>query len=563
MEKAIFYKRKSTDSEDKQILSLVSQDHVIRETTPGFKDFFLVADYSESKSAKAPGRPLFNQMVEAIEAGKAKYIICWQLNRLARNPIDGGRMIWLVQNYGVKIVTPSKTYDINDILLMYVEFAMSNQFINDLRKNTKRGLNDKIRAGIAPILAPLGYLNDTSKKQGLRDILPDPERFDLCRKMWDLFLTGNYTPPKVLEIATNQWGLRRRNGKKLSRSKIYDFFENPFYMGKFTYEGIVHDGAHEKMVTPGEFEKAQLILRGNGKIGLSKREYPYAGAIVTCICGSSVIMYERHRKICLQCHHKYNAEQNSSCPKCNTPAPERTWHRVYMICNRKRDPSCKQPGVTMKDFDKQIDSIIAKVTVPNDFIDWTMGVLRRIHSEESAGQNSIESTIQATLAANTRMQGNLFAKYMSEANAKGEIIGDEEYKVRKESLRQERSTLEERLSAMGQKLEDWLDTAERVFNFVKNARYWLEYGTVEDKRTILTGLGLHPTLHNKTLRINLLKPIEVVGEAQRLLADHPLPIAPGEYTDSTPQNANMLLQNPLLGDVRESNPLKLPPQGSA
>ncbi|MDP3888807.1 MAG: hypothetical protein Q8Q24_02070, partial [bacterium] len=172
---------------------------------------------------------------------------------------------------------------------------------------------------------------------------------------------------------------------------------------------------------------------------------------------------------------------------------EKTWHRVYMICNRKRDPFCKQLGITIEDFNKQIDSILAKVTVPNDFIDWTMGVLRRIHSEESAGQNSIESTIQATLAANTRKQENLFAKYMSEANAKGEIIGDEEYKVRKESLRLERSGLEERLSVMGRKLEDWLDTAERVFNFVKNARYWLEHGTVEDKRTILTGLGLHPT----------------------------------------------------------------------
>ena len=157
MDNYIFYKRKSSDSEDKQILSLVSQDRVIKESISGFTSLHFVANFEESMSAKAPGRPKFNKMCELLEQGRAKFIICWQLNRLARNPVDGGRIIWLVQHYGVKIITPSKTYDFNDILLMYVEFAMSNQFINDLRKNTLRGLGDKLKSGIAPILAPIGY----------------------------------------------------------------------------------------------------------------------------------------------------------------------------------------------------------------------------------------------------------------------------------------------------------------------------------------------------------------------------------------------------------------------
>src|SRR5258708_35986708 len=109
-EKYIFYKRKSSDSEDKQILSLESQSRTIRETIPSFSSLNIVADYEESMSAKAPGRPKFNHMCELLESGKAQYIICWQLNRLARNPVDGGRIIWLVQNYGIKIITPSKTY---------------------------------------------------------------------------------------------------------------------------------------------------------------------------------------------------------------------------------------------------------------------------------------------------------------------------------------------------------------------------------------------------------------------------------------------------------------------
>lgn len=88
VEKYIFYKRKSTDSEDKQILSLDSQDRTIRETVPSFNSFNIIADYQESMSAKAPGRPKFNQMCEKLESGEAQYIICWQLNRLAEHSAD-------------------------------------------------------------------------------------------------------------------------------------------------------------------------------------------------------------------------------------------------------------------------------------------------------------------------------------------------------------------------------------------------------------------------------------------------------------------------------------------
>jgi len=114
MERYIVYKRKSSDSEDKQVLSLDSQDRALNESIPAYSSLNIINNHEESKSAKAPGRPKFNAMCERLERGEAQYIIFWQLNRLARNPIDGGRIIWLVQNYGIKIITPSKTYDAND-----------------------------------------------------------------------------------------------------------------------------------------------------------------------------------------------------------------------------------------------------------------------------------------------------------------------------------------------------------------------------------------------------------------------------------------------------------------
>jgi len=103
----------------------------------------------------------------------------------------------LLQNKQIKIITPTKTYDENDIFILYVEFGMANQFSNDLSKSVKRGLNDKLLSGKAPIQAPIGYCNDMTKPKGLKDIWLMRNGLKTVRKMWDLLLTGQYTPALI------------------------------------------------------------------------------------------------------------------------------------------------------------------------------------------------------------------------------------------------------------------------------------------------------------------------------------------------------------------------------
>ena len=55
---------------------------------------FVVREYYESKTAKEPGREVFNEMLGEIEKGTAQGILAWNPDRLARNSINGGRVIF-------------------------------------------------------------------------------------------------------------------------------------------------------------------------------------------------------------------------------------------------------------------------------------------------------------------------------------------------------------------------------------------------------------------------------------------------------------------------------------
>ncbi len=559
----IFYKRKSSDSEDKQILSLDSQDRVIQESIPNFSKLNITADYEESMSAKAPGRPKFNQMCEKLESGKAQFIICWQLNRLARNPVDGGRIIWLVQNYGIKIITPSKTYDANDILLMYVEFAMSNQFITDLKKSTYRGIEDKLRAGIAPILAPIGYYNDVTKKQGLRDILPDPARFELVRKMWDLLLTGQYSVQKIWQIAANDWGLRQRNGgKPLSRSKIYEMFNNCFYAGKFKYQGEVYQGIHQRMITEEEFDRAQRILGSKGRPMEFTHQFAYT-RLMKCVCGSGITAHERYRKVCPSCHYKYNAQKNDFCPKCKTDAPENTWYVCYYHCSKKYNPDCKQTYVKVDKIEEQIESILESIYLPEDFVNWTLKQLRKVHEEEISSRQIVDTSLSTTLISVQKKLDNLLSKYLSEVNTRGELISDEEYKHQKEILLSEKKHLEEQLQGQSQRQENWIDTAESVFHFASNARHWFNEGTMNQKRSIVSAVGLNLVLEDGLLRCDLLKPFELIQQGSEMLKNEAKMFEPKNSAIGTVQTSYSAHSNPFWGDRRDSNPQPSVPQTDA
>ena len=86
------------------MLSIEAQLTELREFAKQ-NNIFVEKEFYESKTAKEPGRVVFNEMLGEIEKGTAQGILAWNPDRLARNSVDGGREAYLVDN--CEITTPN------------------------------------------------------------------------------------------------------------------------------------------------------------------------------------------------------------------------------------------------------------------------------------------------------------------------------------------------------------------------------------------------------------------------------------------------------------------------
>ena len=293
--KYFIYARKSQEGEERQVQSIPDQ---LRENEATAKRYGIkVIDVlTEEGSAKEPNkRPIFDEMLERIKKGEANGIICWNLNRLSRNPVDSGKLQWMLQQGLIQsILTPSREYKPTDNAIIFsVESGGANQFILDLKVGVRRGLNSKVAKGQAPILAPLGYLNTKHEIRGENFIIKDPERYELVKKAWSLMLTGEYTIPKLLEIVNDDWGLKTRKYKKrgggpVNKSTMYGIFTNIFYTGLYLYKGQIENGKHEQMVTIEEFDRMQMILGKYGRPRAKSHIFTYTGTMLCGECGSAI-----------------------------------------------------------------------------------------------------------------------------------------------------------------------------------------------------------------------------------------------------------------------------------
>ena len=478
------YIRKSSESKEKQALSIQSQRENLQEK---FSDLDIIKWIEEEKSAFKPyTRPKFIQMMEMVHEDKIDGIVAWHPDRLSRNEIDAGNITYALRSgvlKDLKFASYDFTISPEGIQQLQNSLSSSQYYSAKLGVDVKRGLKDKLKMGRMPSQAPIGYLNTKLATRGENKIIEDTERFGLVRQMWNLMLTGNYSISQIRDIATKKWGLRtlkkkRIGGNPIGYSSIYSMFSNIFYTGHFIYRGQLFDGDHKPMITMPEFDLIQKILKRHDGSRPKTHEFAYGCGTLKCgECGHSFVGIEKIKFI--------KSEQKIK------------EYILYLCGSKKKVVNCSQRyNINEKELEEQIKTEISKYTIDEDFLNWALGIMKDNNMIEIITEKEIKNTLVKTLGDK---QEEL--KKLIQMATKG-FVSDEEFKESRAELDKIISNLKDQLNESPvDKDKDLMELTEKAFIFSTYALIALQIGDKQTKKEIVKGLGLNRVIKDKKLNI--------------------------------------------------------------
>ena len=423
--KFFIYTRKSTDDKDRQVRSIGDQLAELKELAK--KEMIEIADvFVEKQTAKIPGRPVLNEMLERMEKGEAEGILAWHPDRLARNSVDGGKIIYLVDTGVIKDLkfstfwfdpTPQGKF------MLSIAFSQSKYYVDNLSENIKRGHRQKLKNGIWPQKAPIGYLNDKEKKI----IVPDSERKNYVIKAFEAYASGKYTLRQIKEMV-NGLGLRSWEDQELSVSNFHNMLTNPIFCGLIRYNGEIYEGKHEPIISKKLFDQCQEVMKRKSKPkdkGL--KSYLYRGFFRCGECG------------------------------CFITTETQKGHN-YLRCTKRKNP-CAQKYVREEIITSQIKENIKKFSLPSDWLSWMIEENKKDQSQETQSSALFIDRSKADISLLDSKIEKLMNLYLENA------LSLEEYREAKNKFINEKQLLKDKLSAFEQKVNNRFELAERFLKF--------------------------------------------------------------------------------------------------
>lgn len=555
MDMYFIYCRKSSESEDRQVLSIDSQTNELKQLSERL-NISNPRIETEARSAKTPGRPIFNSILNEIENKRGQGLIVWHPDRLSRNPEDAGRIISLMdRGLLLEVVTPSQTFRNNPMDKFMLGFFMMNAKLENDNKgvSVERGLKAKAEKGWLPSGAKAGYMNDKYAEKGNKTILPDPERFPMIRQVFDLMLTGTYTVMQIWRILNEELGYRtpvhkRIGGKPMTRSQLYKTLTDPFYYGLFEYpigSGNWYEGQHKPMITKQEHDRIQVLLGRRGRPRPKAHSFDYTGLMECGECGASITAEEKYQIICSSCKFKFSSVNKNSCPKCKVLIEEmlnpKLLHYVYYHCTKRSNPNCSQGSIRLEDLEMQFDLLLSRIQISENFKNWAISYLGELADKEVENREELRTSVKKQYDECVKSIDNLINLMI-----RGKTLTDEEFKSQKDSLMTRKAELKERLDVLDSRVDKWVELSEKTFNFASNARYWFEHGSTQEKREILASLGSNLTLKDKIISITLDKPLSFIEEAKKEEPEIFAMLEPNTETDNTLQLEDLWTKNPTM-----------------
>jgi len=466
----VAYTRVSTAKQGEGV-SLTEQREAIRRYAKR-NDLTISRWFEEKETAAKRGRPVFGEMLKLLKSNKAHGVIIHKIDRSARNLKDWATLGDLIDE-GIDVHFANESLDLNSRggrLSADIQAVVAADYIRNLREETRKGFYGRLKQGLYPLRAPLGYVDNGGGKPKTIDPVAGP----LVKQAFQLYATRQYSYEALLEEMHTR-GLRNRRGGELSKNGLSWIFNNPFYVGivRIKSTGETFDGVHEALISKPLFDQVQRVLAGKMQKGSGRHAFLFRRLFQCESCGYAMI-------------------------------GERQKGHVYYRCHTK---DCPTKGVR----EERIERVLQDEFAPVAFTDWEMCYLRaRIEEMREAWEDRSQQERESIKLRIGKIRDRL--RRLTDVYLDGEIE-KELFEERKEGLLMNRHELEDRLSALQEGREPPL--ADRLQNFLELAEsLYSSYkaGVDEEKRDLIETATSNRAVERRKVEITLKEPFRLIAE---------------------------------------------------
>jgi len=476
--KYFLYARKSSEDEERQVKSIEAQLTEINEYAKS-KGLCVTEKFIESRSAKKLGRVVFNDMIEKIYKSKDPVgLLSWHPDRLARNSVDGGQIIYLIDiGKIISLKFPTFWFEPTPqgLFMLQVAFGQSKYYSDNLSQNVRRGIRQKLRRGEYPGHAPIGYINNLKT----RNIEPDDIKSKIIKKAFEEFSQGMHTL-ESLRKRLSFWGVVSRNGTMLSKSSVKKMLTNPVYIGIISRSGQLYNGSFASIVSKATFEAVQKILdeRSRPRRSKASHNFPFTGLLKCGECGASITAQF--------------AKGNGGIYR-------------YYRCTKKLGKCC-QPYLREDSLKDELRNKLQKVALCEDLKEKMLAQISIWEKEDKRSSHAFSQNLSIKIAEIEEKLDKLVNVFLDD------LIDKDTYINKKNQLIKTKADLIQKRKGFGEKTDNWNEPLREWVNDAHHAEELTSSKDLSAIKSFVEKIGTNRRLLDKKVLLQWEKPWELMAE---------------------------------------------------
>ncbi len=484
--RAVIYARVSSKEQEKEGYSIPAQLKLLKEYAAA-NGLSVTAEYVDVETAKATGRTAFGEMVAFFKAHAfVRVLLVEKTDRLYRNLKDWVTIDELAAeiHFVKECVVLSRDSRSSEKFMHGIKVLMAKNYIDNLSEEARKGMQEKAEQGIWPTKTPLGYRN-VAGDDGKKVIAIDPEMAPLVTRLYEWYATGQYALEDAAKAARALGLVYPRSGNAVPRSTVHTILRNRLYTGWFEWNGKLHQGKHEPLVSVELWDRVQGVLDGRraSKHRRMTHDFAFSGMIACGRCGCSVVGEIKKQKY------------------------------VYYHCTGYADKclgkpsSCRRKYVREEVLEQQFTDLLSRLNFDDEVLEWARDALHASHADQ---RHEHEAAIKRLRAEYDRLQARIDGMYIDKLDGR---IGADFFDRMAGQWRAEQSGCLRDIERHQEAEQSCMLEGALLLELARNARALFERQPAREKRRLLNFVLSNCSWDDGRVAATFRQPFDLLAEA--------------------------------------------------